>query len=807
MKKQLPLPFDALANNCRPEDLPYPSTDDIPDLAGILGQKRALEAIRFGLTGRRPGYNLFALGTSGIGKHSIVMQLISQRAGQGQTPPDLCYVADFKDRTHPRLLALPAGRGNGFREDMQHLVEELGEAIPAALEGDEFKARLRQIEREFENQQAEAVQRLREKAEQQKVHLYEQPGEFTFAPLYNGELLDAEAFSRLPRETQAAIETKVSALQSELTDILEQRIPQLQKERRAAIRRLRHDVTRMVATNLLEALREKYRDLPAVITHLESVESEVVHNAQEFLRRESGTEHLMVDNADRFRRYLVNLLVDNSQTQGAPVVYEDNPTFNALIGRIEHIAQLGTLVTDFNLIQPGALHRANGGYLVLNAQKLLMQPFAWDALKRALQAHELRIESMGQAWNLISTVSLEPEALPLDVKVVLEGDRLLYYMLQAYDPEFSELFKVAADFEDNVPRAAENIQDYASLIATLVRKEKLRAFDRSGIAAIIDYSARLAADAKKLSTHMRDILDLMHESDHYADEGGHEKVLNVDVRKAIQARIERVDRARDILHEEIQRDILTIATDGRVIGQVNGLAVSDMGNFSFGSPVRITATTRLGEGEVVDIEREVDLGGSIHSKGVFILSSFLGARYATNFPLSLSASLAFEQTYSGIEGDSASLAELCALLSSLSKLPLHQSLAVTGSVDQQGGVQAVGGVNEKIEGFYEVCAARGLDGKQAVIIPQSNVQHLMLRDDVVDAASKGQFSIYAVNSVDQAMQLLTGRPAGRINAHGEFPPRTVNGLVQQRLADLARLRLAFSGGAHDGGGSGPADSA
>ena len=793
MKPQAAVPPDALTTRCNPDDLPFRSTDEIPDLEGVLGQDRALEAMRFGLAARRDGYNVFAFGASGIGKHSAVIAMLERQAAQGAVPPDICYVSNFDTPNCPRLLQLPPGRGTALRHAMQQLLDELGGAIPAALESDDFKARLRQIDRAFEERQNQAVQTLREKAESQQVKLYEQPGEFTFAPLYDGEVLDAAAFTHLPAETQRAIEDKVGALQAELADIIERRIPEWQKARRAAIRSLRHEVTRTVVHQQMTGIRAQFADLPAVLAYLDSVEQEIVQNAQDFLPRTHGGD----DQQAAFRRYQVNVLVDHGATRGAPIVFEDNPTYMALIGRIEHIAQFGALVTDFNLIRPGALHRANGGYLVIEAHRLLTQPFAWEGLKRVLRARELRIESLGQAWSLISTVSLEPEPVPLNVKVILEGEPLLYYLLQAYDPEFPELFKIAADFDDQIDRSPDNVQSYARLIAALARKEELRAFDRDAVAAVIDFSARLAADGRKLSTRMRDVLDLMQEADHFAGEAGRPLVEAGDVARAVDARIERLDRVRDRLHEEIRRGVLNIATSGRLVGQVNGLSVLDAGNFTFGLPTRISATTRLGEGEVVDIEREVDMAGPVHSKGVFILSSFLGARYAQEFPLSLAASLTFEQSYSGVEGDSASLAELCALLSSLAALPLAQSLAVTGSVDQHGRVQAVGGVNEKIEGFYDVCAQRGLTGEQGVVIPQSNVQHLMLRKDVVEAVSAGRFRVYAVADVDAAMRLLGGIPAGRQRRDGSFPPKSVNGRVQQRLAQFARLRQAYAAGPRD----------
>ena len=795
--KSLPaLSAEQLASVCNPDELTFESTAEVADLEGILGQARALEAIRFGLAAQRPGYNLFAMGANGIGKHSAVMRLLEQRAALGVVPPDLCYVANFDEPTRPRLLQMPAGRGAELRHDMRHLVDELVGVLPAALESDELKARLRQIDQVFEQRQSNAIQALREKSEAQQVKLFEQPGEFTFAPLHDGEVLDVEAFNHLPAVEVRTIEEKVAALQAELDVILEELIPQWQKEHRNAIRSLRHEVTRVVVQQLLTGLRSQFADLPAVIDFLDSLEREVIQNAGDFLKREEA-DAVAAGDQSAYRNYQVNLLVDNSSLSGSPVVFEDNPTFTALLGRVEHIAQLGALVTDFNLIRPGALHKANGGYLVLNAQKLLSQPYAWEGLKRILRAQELRIESPGQAWSLISTVSLEPEPLALDVKVVLEGDQILYHLLQAYDAEFPELFKVAADFDDQIERSPENTERMVRLMATLIRKEGLRPFDRSAVAAVIDYSTRLAADGRKLSTCMRDILDLMQEADLIAGEAHQERVHGAEVERAALARIERVSRVRDQLHEEIQRGILKITTEGHKIGQVNGLTVLDAGTFSFGLPARITATTRLGEGEVIDIEREVDMGGPVHTKGVFILSSFLGARYAQNLPLSLSASLTFEQSYAGIEGDSASLAELCALLSSLAAAPINQSLAITGSVDQQGQVQAIGGVNEKVEGFFDVCNQQGLSGKQGVIIPQSNVQHLMLRKDVVSAVRDGRFQVYAVAHVDEAMELLCGRKAGRMRRTGEFPTKTLNGRVQGQLAEFAHLRMVFSAGPHE----------
>jgi lon-related putative ATP-dependent protease len=491
------------------------------------------------------------------------------------------------------------------------------------------------------------------------------------------------------------------------------------------------------------------------------------------------------------RRYQVNVIVDHSGATGAPVIYEDHPTAQNLVGRIEHMAQMGALITDFNLIKAGALHRANGGYLILEARKVLLQPFAWEELKRALSSEEIRVEVLGQTLSLISTVSLEPEPIPLDVKVVLLGERLLYYTLSQLDPDFAELFKVAADFEDQMDRTSENHLLYARMIATMVRQEGLRPFDRQAVARVIEQSARIAGDAERLSTHVQSIADLLREADYWAGEAQRGVVSAADVQRAIDAQIYRSDRVRERLQEEIQRGTILIDSQGAKVGQVNGLSVITLGQFAFGRPSRITARVRLGRGEVVDIEREVALGGPIHSKGVLILSSYLGARYAMDRPLSLSASLVFEQSYSGVEGDSASSAELYALLSALADLPIKQGLAVTGSVNQYGQVQAIGGVNEKIEGFFDVCRAQGLTGEQGVLIPASNVKHLMLRPDVVAAVAAGQFRVYAVETIDQGIEVLTGVPAGERDAQGEFPAGSVNQRVEARLIALSEKRLAF----------------
>jgi predicted ATP-dependent protease len=538
-------------------------------------------------------------------------------------------------------------------------------------------------------------------------------------------------------------------------------------------------------------LKERYTGLQKVLDYLDAVQQNVIDNVEDFLpqREAAPMPGAGAGEPPSFRRYTVNVLVDHGGENGTPVVTEEHPNYNNLIGRVDHIAQFGTLATDFGLVKAGALHRANGGYLLVDARKLLMQPFAWEALKRALSTRQIRIESLGEMYSLVSTVTLAPEPIPLAVKVVLFGDRWIYYLLQAYDPDFQDLFKVVADFEDSIDRDAGSEQLFARLVATVAREKNLLPIDRGGVARSIEHAARLTGDARKVSGNIRGLADLLCEADHRAREQRRDHIAGDDVEAAITAQRTRVDRLRQRVHEAILRGTILIDTGGGRIGQINGLSVMQVGDHAFAAPTRITATTRLGEGKVIDVQREVELGGAIHSKGVLILSAFLAARFSTNRPLSLSASLVFEQTYGLVEGDSASVAELCALMSSLADATIRQSLAVTGSVNQLGEVQAIGGVNQKIEGFFEICAARGLTGEQGVLIPASNVEDLMLRSEVVDAVAAERFHVYAVRTIDEAAGLLTGLPAGEADGTtGEFPPHTLNGRVAKRLRELAAMR-------------------
>ncbi|MBK7491606.1 MAG: AAA family ATPase [Nitrosomonas sp.] len=770
MTANIPLQPQRLRHACDPGQFTFQTTADVPDLTEIIGQARAMDAVRFGSDIRREGYNLFILGSPGMGRHTLVQQFLESKASEEAEPPDWCYLNNFTQPHKPKALKLPPGKGEALRAHMAQLVDYLRSAIPVQFESEEYRSRISAIQQEYNERQERDIAELEAEAEKKEIILLRTPEGFALAPSRNREAIPPDEYDKLPQERKDQIETDVAELQAHLEKILA-RLPQRRRERSERIKQLNHDIMLSSIAHMLNELREIYAGLPAVLDFFDAVQQDMLLHVDDFRKPDESVNisGMTVVTHQTFNNYQVNVLSSNHQKPGAPIVYEDNPTYSNLIGRVEHIAQFGALVTHFTLIKPGALHQANGGYLLLDIRKVLMQPFAWEGLKRALQARKVDIESLGQIYSLVSTVSLEPEPVPLDVKVVLFGDRLFYYLLQQYDPEFSELFKVAADFEETIGRTAESHFLYAQLIATVAHKEGLLPYDRFAVAQVIEYSARQAGDAEKLSMHMRSIADLLRESDYWARAANHDSVLASDVQQAIDAQIRRQDRIRDRLYEAIQRDILMIDTQGAVTGQVNGLAVIGLGGFAFAQPTRITATSRLGKGDLINIEREVKLSGATHSKGVFILSSFLAARYAKNQPLALSASLAFEQSYGMIDGDSASLAELCALLSNLADAPINQSLAVTGSINQLGQVQTIGAVNEKIEGFFDICNVRGLTGTQGVLIPAANVQHLMLRQNVVDAATAGQFYVYAVENIDQAITLLTGLPAGEADANGGYP--------------------------------------
>jgi len=783
-----------LCQRCDPAQFEFKTTEDLEHLTAFIGQPRAIGALEFGVGIRQKGYNIFAFGPEGIGKGNLVRKTFESAAASEQVPSDWCYVQDFERPHRPRALELPAGKGLEFKNDMEQFVDDLHSALPVTFESEEYRSRLQEIQEVLNERQEAALEELRTRAEKKELAVLRTPGGLAIAPVREGEVISPEEFQGLPQEQREALEKDIEDLQEELEAML-MNLPGWQRELREQVTSLNREMADIAVGGLIRQLLKDYAELPAIVEHLEAVQQDVVKHVRQII--DEGDPAQSTDPTpprgplaalgarSTLQRYQVNLLVDHGSSESAPVVYEDNPTFQNLLGRIEHTAQMGALITDFSLIKPGALHRANGGYLILDARRLLQEPFAWEGLKRALRSEHLRMETPGQVQSFISTVTLDPEPIPLNVKVALLSDPMLYYLLMENDPESRELFRVASDFDDQMDRDSESQMLYARLIGSLATVHGLRPLDPGGVARIIEHSSRIIEDGKKLSIQMNHITDLMREADYWAGEADRAVMTSEDVSKAIDAEIFRSDRIKERTQEQIYRETILIDTDGKQTGQVNGLSVYQYGDFAFGRPSRITARVRVGKGEVLDIEREVDLGGPIHSKGVMILSSFLGSRFSPDRQLSLTASLVFEQSYGGVEGDSASSAELYALLSSIAEVPAKQSLAVTGSVNQFGRVQAIGGVNEKIEGFFDICNTRGLTGEQGVLIPDSNVQHLMLREDVVQAVSEGKFHVYPIESIDQGIELLTDVPAGEPDDEGTYPEDTINGKVQARLKKFA----------------------
>lgn len=797
----------ALYQHCDPAQFSFATTADLFADREIIGQARAVDAIEFGIDMRRPGYNLFVLGEPGSGRHSVVRRLLEAKAALERTPNDWCYVNNFAEANKPRLLPMPAGRGSQLKADMHQFAAELAKAIAAAFDSDEYRKRIEAIHDAFKQKEEHALRELGQQAEQSGIALLRTPNGFAFAPMKGEEAMAPDAFEQLSDAEKARIRKLMEDFGERLTALMLQ-LPRWRRELQQQIKEASREMLRLAAGHLIEELKARYRDLEAVSAFLDEVMRDIVEVGDQ-LREQSKNEgdpaNIVLSGNLTLARYQVNLLVDQNASRSAPIVFEDNPTYPNLVGRVDHIAQMGTLVTNFTLIKPGALHRANGGYLVLDALKLLMQPYAWEGLKRVLRSGQVRIESLSQVYGWVSTLSLEPEPMPLAVKVVLIGERRIYYLLKMLDPDFAELFKVAADFENELTRDQMGVRDYAEFIATLARGAGLRPLDRTAVARVVEHAARLSGDAERLTVSRRQVADLLQEADYWAVKAGHATVLRADVETALMAQIRRADRIRGKYQEQILRGTLLISVSEARVGQVNGLAVIALDDFMFAHPVRITATVRIGEGDVIDIEREAELGGAIHSKGVMILAAFLGARFARNVPLSLSASLVFEQSYGPVEGDSASLAELCALLSDLADMPIKQTLAVTGSVNQFGDVQAIGAVNEKIEGFFDICRARSLTGEQGVLIPAANVKHLMLREDVVNACAEGRFAIYPVSHVDEAIELLTGLPAGTADAVGRVPEGSLNFRVAAQLAELSALRQAFAAAGRQAAGNGQAN--
>jgi lon-related putative ATP-dependent protease len=786
---------DRLYRATDPNVLDFTTTAEIAQLPGLFHQTRAREAIGFGTCISQPGFNIFAVGdTAGKVRDSVRLMLDEAALGQ-PAPPDWIYVYNFADPQRPKALSLPAGRAPGLQKTIHDLIEELKAALPAVFESEDYQKQRGAVEQAIQARGQAAFAALNERAQAQNIAILRTPAGFTMAPIRDGKIVPPEDFNAWPREQQLAAQQSIEALEKDLEDTLRS-MPRLEKERRDAVLALERETARSAIEHPVAQVKAAFVDLPGVLAHIDEITKDLLENAHIFAApQEAATDPTAVPRLGvALERFEVNVMVTQSDNGlAAPVIEELNPTLANLVGRVEYLQMQGALVTNFRLIKAGALHRANGGTLLLDVRALLSEPYSWPALKRALTRSEIVIEDVTRFVGLTTTVSLEPDPIPLNVKVVLFGDRTLYYMLSSADPDLSRHFKVLADFDDEFERTRENEMLLARMIGGMAQQEALKPLDRDAVSRVIEHAARLADDQQRLTLRVELIRDLLTEVSHWAGMAGRKVATRDDVEHAINQQIVRVSRIRDLGKSMILRDIALIETKGTQIGQVNGLSVMSLGGYAFGKPTRITCSVRPGAGRIVDIEREVDLGGPTHSKGVLILSGYLTARYGQEIPLSLNASLVFEQSYGGVDGDSASSTELYALLSALSLLPLRQDIAVTGSVNQLGVVQAIGGVNEKIEGYFDICAARGLTGSQGVMIPASNVQHLMLRADVIDACKRGEFSIWPIETIDQGITLLTGHPVGERGSDGGFPAGTVNRAVVDRLQAFLKLRKDVEG--------------
>lgn len=787
------LPVEKLRRTFDAQSLGFATTEGLPPLEGIIGQPRALEALRFGLGIADPGFNLYVAGPQGSGRTTTVKAFLEEAARQKDTPSDWCYLHNFNDPYRPWACSLPAGQGRELREDMKILVDRARREIPLAFESERYSARREEIVGALNRQREKAFTELGQEAQAAGLTLQATPMGILILPMAEGRPLTDQEFLALPETVREALRRRREALEEKLSEAMKQ-VRELEKAAQEQLQKLDREVAFYVVGGLLAELLEKYRPFPRLVSYLEAVREDIIRNLDVFRQRQAamgaGPQAPWLEDIP-FRKYEVNLMVDNSGRRGAPVVLELNPTYNNLFGRIEKETQFGALNTDFTLVRPGSLHQANGGYLVIPIEELLRNLFAYEGLKRAVRNREVIIEEMGERLGFLATKSLRPEPIPLAIKVVLIGSPLLYHLLYALDEDFNELFKVKVDFDSRMDNAPQNIRDYVGFICTLCRKENLRHLDSEAVAKIIEHSSRLADDQEKLSTRFGEIADVIREADFWAGQDGSAQVTGRHVHKAIEAKVYRSNLIQERIQEMIERGILLIRTTGQAVGQVNGLSVINLGDYAFGRPSRITASIGLGRGGVVDIEREAKLGGPIHTKGVLILGGYLAQKYAQDKPLSLSARLVFEQSYEAVEGDSASGAELYALLSALAGLPIKQGIAVTGSVNQRGEMQAIGGVNQKIEGFFDVCKVQGLDGEQGVLIPEANVKNLMLREDVLEAVRDGQFHIWAVRTVDEGIELLTAVPAGERGPDGTFPEDSVNGRVDRRLREMAQGLRGF----------------
>jgi lon-related putative ATP-dependent protease len=784
MSKKYELKAADLRCICDPRVFKFKSTSEIKPLYGVIGQKRAVQAIEFGLNMKSSGYNIFVTGVEGTGKSTIVRDLVSKHAKSLPKPDEWCLVNNFKDHFRPKAIAVPSGRAERFSRKMSKFVDDLKKELPKAFEGEGYLKRLSGIKSRFSDKHSRLFQKIDRFAAKNNLQIIKSEEEIETIPVIDGTPLTPEDYNKLPGDDKAAIEANIRRVQEQI-ELAAVEIDKLNQALHIDVEKLMDEVTLAVVKGRLAKIRSEFKDSPGILEHLDEIEQDIVENVQYFMppeegnAKESGIFKLPPDT--NLNRYQVNALTDREPARGAPVIFETNPTYHNVMGRIEKRAYMGTVTTDFTMVKAGSLLNANGGFLIMDIESLMMHPYVWEALKRALRAKFLQIEDIAEETGF-GTVSLRPAPIPLEVKVVLLGSYDDFEVLQNYDHRFNKIFKVRADFDYEVERNAGTVQQYARFIARVCKEENLLPFTPRGVATIVEYGEKYVSDKNKLSIRFGPLLGVLKESDYWARKNKARLISDKYVVKAFSEHRFRYNLYEAKTHESYLDNTIMIDVDGEVVGQVNALAVYQIGSFSFGRPARITAETFMGKDGVINVERESKLSGSTHDKGVLILSGYMGRTFAQNYPLNLSISITFEQSYGGIDGDSASSTELYAIISSLAGIPIKQEIAVTGSVNQKGQIQAIGGVNHKTEGFFEVCSANGLTGRQGVMIPRANVKNLMLRKEVVDAVKKRKFHVYQVSTVEEGIEILTGMPAGKADKNGNFPDKTVYGAVQKKLA-------------------------
>lgn len=772
---------------------PFKSTDDISPLDKIIGQQRAIRAIELALEMDHSGYNVFVTGMSGTGRTTIVRNILKNIARSKPVPDDWIYVYNFQDKDTPDAIKLPAGRGKLFKCEMEELIDTLKKEVPATFGSEEYEKQNSAIIKKNNDRKRQIMNNLDSAAKKLNIQIQSTPAGFQTIILRNNKPLNSEDYEKLGEAEKNVINKNLALVQEKINNVVRE-IVKLDREAQSSIRELNEKIASFIVNRYVNELKSEYKDNEELVKYLDNASEDIITNINEFLiqtRKQSEKDKDDDRSADHFKRYEVNVIVDNSKTKGAPVIYEPNPTYNNLFGRIEKQIYMGVQVTDFTMIKGGSLHRANGGFLMTEAYHVLTNPYVYDSLKRVIKTREIRVEDIYELYGFLSSAGIKPEPIPLNLKVILIGWNQVYYMLQTYDKDFDKIFKIRADFDYETQSTKQSIHQYAQFIKKVCGEENLLPFDRSAVREVIYHGHRLVDDQKKISLRFGSLVGIIREATHFAQKDNQSKVMDKHVQKAISESEYRQSMIQEKIQEMYDRDIYKIDTEGEQVGQINGLSVSSIGDFIFGRASRITAKTYIGNENVVNIERKARLSGKFHDKGLLILSGFFNSQFGEFIPPSFSASLTFEQSYSMIDGDSASSTELYALISSLANLPIKQGVAVTGSVNQNGEVQAIGGVNQKIEGFFNICKVKGLTGAQGVIIPRSNIENLMLKNEVVEAVKEGKFNIWAVDDIGDGLKILTGKNAGKRQENGKFSKNSIYALVENKLVAFAKRSSDF----------------